>query len=198
MTTYLLLHGLENHRPEGHWQRWLAAELRRAGHQVVYPQLPDADSPGLAAWLDLLDAELRIADEGRGDDQLVVLAHSLAASLWLHAAARGVPVRADRVLLVAPAGPDELEEHAPEFAIRPADDEVTPAQVAAAGASTRVVWSGDDPWCAAGADAVFAAPLGLPVSVEPGGRHLALDDGFGPWPAVLAWALDPAGAWPGA
>lgn len=192
---YLLLHGLENHRPEGHWQRLLAGELRRDGHQVLYPQLPDADSPSLEAWLDALDAELLIAAEA-GDGPLTVIGHSLGAVLWLHAAARGVPVAADDVLLVAPAGPEELEEHAPEFPLRPAEGDVTAEQVGAAGRRTLLVWSGDDAWCAAGADTVYAAPLGLPVALEPGGAHLALSDGFGPWPAVSAWARDPAAGWP--
>ena len=38
---YLILHGWQNHRPEGHWQRWLAGELEARGHVVRYPQLPD-------------------------------------------------------------------------------------------------------------------------------------------------------------
>lgn len=196
-TRYLLLHGLENHRPAGHWQRLLAADLRRAGHQVLYPQLPDADSPSLEVWLDALSDELAIADEA-GDGPLVVVAHSLGAVLWLHAAARGVAVVPDHVLLVAPAGPDELEEHAPEFVLRPAEGEVSPEQVTAAGISTLLVWSGDDARCAAGADVVYAEPLGLEVALQPGGAHLALSDGYGPWPEVLAWARDPAAGWPGA
>jgi predicted alpha/beta hydrolase family esterase len=191
---YLVLHGLENHRPEGHWQRLLAGELRRGGHQVLYPQLPDADSPSLDAWLEALGAELAIADE-MGDGPLIVVAHSLAAVLWLTAASRG-GVRADHVLLVAPAGAEELEEHAPEFVVHPADGDVTAAQVAAAGGSTLLVWSGDDEWCRAGADTFYAEPLGLPVAVVPGANHLALGDGYGPWPDVVAWALDPDQGWP--
>jgi len=194
---YLLLHGLENHRPEGHWQRLLAGDLRRAGHQVLYPQLPDADSPSLEVWLDAVAAELALAAEA-GDGPLVVAAHSLGAVLWLHAAARGVDVVPDHVLLVAPAGPDELEEHAPEFVLRPAEGDVTAEQVAAAAGTTLLVWSGDDPWCAAGADAVYAEPLGIPVGLEPGGGHLALGDGYGDWPRVGAWARDPSNGWPDA
>ena len=197
MTTqrFLVLHGLTNRRPEGHWERRLTAALRRAGHVVVYPQLPDTDSPDLTAWLDLLDAELAILEEA-GDGPLTVVGHSLGAVLWLHAVARGVAVRPDRVLLVSPAGPDELADAAPGFVLRPAAGDLTAEQLAGSAASTLFVWSGDDEWCRDGVDAVYADPLGAPVAVVPGGGHLALGDGYGEWPDVIAWAESGATAWP--
>lgn len=196
---FLILHGLTNRRPEGHWERRLAAALRQAGHVVAYPQLPDPDSPDLEAWLELIDAELAILAEAAapGDDSpLTVVAHSLASVAWLHAVARGLAVRPDRVLLVAPAGPDELADAAPAFALRPSDGAPTRKQVAASAGSTLLVWSGADDWCAAGVDVVFAEPLGLPVVTVPGGGHLALGDGYGEWPEVVAWALSGEAAWP--
>ncbi len=192
---FLVLHGLTNRRPEGHWERRLTAALRRAGHIVVYPQLPDTDSPDLTTWLDLLDAELAILAEA-GDAPLTVVAHSLGAVTWLHAVARGLAVHPDRVLLVAPAGPEDLAEAAPAFALRPADGSPTADQVAASAGSTLLVWSGDDQWCAEGVDVVFGEPLGIPVVVVPGGGHLALGDGYGDWPDVVAWALGGSAAWP--
>lgn len=192
---FLVLHGLTNRRPEGHWERRLTAALRRAGHIVVYPQLPDTDSPDLTTWLDLVDAELAILAEA-GDAPLTVVAHSLGAVTWLHAVARGLAVHPDRVLLVAPAGPEELAEAAPAFALRPAAGSPTADQVAASAGSTLLVWSGDDQWCAEGVDVVFGEPLGIPVVVVPGGGHLALGDGYGDWPDVVAWALGGSAAWP--
>lgn len=50
-SSFLILHGWQNHRPEGHWQHWLAARLTDLGHEVVYPQLPDPDNPELDVWL---------------------------------------------------------------------------------------------------------------------------------------------------
>lgn len=37
--SFLLLHGIENHRPPQHWQFLLAADLVGAGHDVRYPAL---------------------------------------------------------------------------------------------------------------------------------------------------------------
>ena len=192
---FLILHGLTNRRPEGHWERRLAAALRQAGHVVAYPQLPDTDSPDLGTWLEVVAADLEILEEA-GDGPLTVVAHSLASVTWLHGVARGLPVRPDRVLLVAPAGPDELAEAAPGFALRPSLGSPTPEQVASSAGSTLLVWSGADEWCAAGVDIVFAEPLRLPVVTVPGSGHLALGDGYGAWPDVVAWALSGEAAWP--
>jgi predicted alpha/beta hydrolase family esterase len=184
----LILHGWQNHRPDGHWQRWLADELTLGGSRVRYPQLPEADAPVLDDWIDHLDAEL----EGSDPDSLVVVAHSLGCLLWLayvaRRAARGEMGRlAKRVLFVAPASARVLRG-IPEIAAFAPDEEIEWArQALTATAAERgvVVGSADDPFCPEGAEHAYAAPLGLEyVAVEAGG-HLTPDDGFGSFPIVL-------------
>jgi len=70
---FLVLHGYQNHRPAGHWQWLLTEQLRTAGEQVLYPQLPAPEQPSRADWTALLRAEL--AQLGTGER--VVVAHSL-------------------------------------------------------------------------------------------------------------------------
>ena len=67
-SAFLLLHGLYGSSPE-HWQHWLAPRLQSVGHQVRFPQLPDADSPDAAAWQDALLDELAALD---GDERVVL------------------------------------------------------------------------------------------------------------------------------
>ncbi|MEU2061822.1 alpha/beta hydrolase [Streptomyces sp. NPDC013455] len=185
MTTrsYLILHGWQNHRPEGHWQHWLADRLAAAGHRVGYPQLPDADDPDLDVWLGELARHLEELDPS---GERVVVAHSLSAVLWLHAAARGMKEQhhADRVLLVAPPSGSVLARH-PEVAafVPPAPDFALPGP-------TRLVAGDDDPYCPEGAGPLFAEPFGIPADILPGAAHLDPDAGYGTWPAVLAWCLD--------
>jgi predicted alpha/beta hydrolase family esterase len=183
---FLVLHGWQNHRPAAHWQWQLTEALRASGEQVLYPQFPSPDEPSLAGWTQLLRAEL--AQLGSGER--IVVAHSLAVSLWLSAAGTLAPdERVDRVLLVAPpaaevlAGYPEVEE----FALVPQD----PAALARAAGTTRLAASDDDPYCPGGAATGFAG-LGLDVDVLPGAAHLDLDAGYGRWPAVEAWCRDPA------
>jgi predicted alpha/beta hydrolase family esterase len=185
---YLVLHGWQNHRPPEHWEWQLVDALRARGEQVLYPQLPAPDHPVLDDWLDVLAGEW----QQMGDGERVVVAHSLSCLLWLHAAERGlVEPPADRVLLVAPPSPAVTSSYA-EMAgfLAPVD----PASVWLSSRDpVRLVASADDPWSAAGtADALYGGPLGLDSEVLPGAGHVTIEDGFGPWPAVLAWALDPA------
>jgi len=184
---FLILHGWENHRPEGHWQRHLHDELVARGELVRYPQLPDADAPRLDEWLAALRTEIA-ALEGAGP--LTVICHSLACALWLRAAQLDPALEADRLLLVAPPAASVIEPTVVgDFAVRPTDAWRTGAREAV------LVASDLDPFCPAGAGVEYGA-LGLPLQLVPGGGHLALNDGFGAWPGVLAWALD--GAFPAA
>jgi predicted alpha/beta hydrolase family esterase len=186
---FLILHGWQNRRPPQHWQWQLVEQLRQAGEQVLYPQLPDPDEPSVAAWTDLLHAELAQL----GDAERIVIAHSLAVPLWAHAAAALAPnERVDRVLLVAPPSPDVLKAH-PEVA---AFGRVTldAAAVAAAATTTRMACSDNDPYCPEGARVAYGA-LALDPNADidtiPGGGHLDPDSDYGDWPAALAWCLDP-------
>ncbi|NBM16461.1 alpha/beta hydrolase [Streptomyces sp. GC420] len=192
--SFLILHGWQNHRPEGHWEHWLARELTRLGHRVHYPQLPDPDDPDLDTWLAELERHLAALREGgtrptNDSGERVVVCHSLAVLLWLHAIARSTPdIDVDRVLLVSPpSGP--VTAQYPEIAGFALSE---PARSGPAGTRIRLVAGDNDPYCPEGAAVVYGGPLGLDTDVVPGGAHLDLEAGYGPWPSVLAWCLDPS------
>jgi uncharacterized protein len=172
---FLILHGLGGSGP-GHWQTWLAARLRADSERVAYPDLPDPELPSLHAWRETLDGEL----EALPDGESIVVCHSLACLLYLHHVADG-GAQANRVLLVAPPSENAgLPQLAGFF----------PAPLPALQAGARLVCSDDDPYCPEGAASLYGEPLGIPVDLLPGGRHLNPDAGYGPWPAVEAWCLD--------
>ena len=50
----------------------------------------------------------------------------------------------------------------------------------------------NDPYCPEGVDDLYAAPLGIPTIVIPEGGHLSTPQGYGPWPQMLEWCLDPS------
>jgi predicted alpha/beta hydrolase family esterase len=169
---FLLLHGLDGSGPE-HWQTWLAARLRGAGHRVAYPDLPEADAPRLDRWLDALASELTRLPAA----ETTVLCHSLGSLLWLHR--EGEPVA--RALLVAPPQPDE--EVPPAVGFRPVTEPRSAAR------ETRFVCSTDDPYCPAERSAALAASVGAPIDWLDDAGHVNTDAGYGPWPALEAWCL---------
>lgn len=180
---FLVVHGWQNHRPSGHWQRWLTETLRDAGEQVLYPQLPDPDRPSLAAWRGVLRDELAML----GDGERVVICHSLGCLLWLRHAQDAAPRDvADRVLLVCPPSRSTLPPELADFYEGPLD---AGAVAASARRGVELVCTDADPWCPEGAAEMYGRALGLPVHVVEGAGHLSLDEGYGPWPAVHHWAL---------
>jgi predicted alpha/beta hydrolase family esterase len=177
-SAFLILHGLSGSGP-GHWQRWLQERLIEAGHTVRFPDLPDPDSPDPETWRRELLAELA----GLDHRERVVICHSLSCITWLSACAE-IRRPVDRVALVAPpslgADLDEIEPFLPVTA--------TAADVPNGAHHTRLVCSDNDPYCPEGAAALYGGPLDLPIDLIPGGGHLNVDAGFGPWPAIEAWA----------
>lgn len=146
-----------------------------------YPRLPQPDTPRLDEWLAALRPLLAAMTGER-----VVLCHSLGCILWFQHVRDARPEhRVDRVLLVAPPS---LRAKLPGvvgfFPLA-----TTAEEVAAAAGETRLVCSLDDPYCPECGDTIYGRPLGIETDVVDGGAHLNVDAGYGPWPAVRAWAL---------
>jgi predicted alpha/beta hydrolase family esterase len=190
--SFLLLHGFGNHRPPEHWQYWLAGQLRAAGVPVVYPQLPDPDTPTFDGWLAALAEHLgELADLGAAER--IVLCHSLSCVLWLRAASEGqIPaaLAPDRLVLVSPPALDRLPPRAVGFGRGAVDAEKLRAS---ATQEIRFVGSEGDEYNPVGVNATYAEPLGLAFDLIPGAGHISASDGYGPWPAILAWCESPGG-----
>jgi predicted alpha/beta hydrolase family esterase len=181
------LHGWQG-SGEAHWQTWLAERLTAAGAHVQYPDLPECDVPCPDRWGAALHRELRaLARANDGEGERVVIAHSLGCVLWLREAATVSPaLRVDRVALVAPPCPGAKVPELARFYPTGADK----AAIDAAAGHTRLVCSDDDPYCPGrGAAEHWGAPLELEVDLLPGAAHLNVEAGYGPWPAMEAWAL---------
>jgi predicted alpha/beta hydrolase family esterase len=104
----------------------------------------------------------------------VVLCHSLACLVWMHHIAGGGSP-ASRVLLVAPPSKAGVPELLNSFF--PAPTRTLE--------NARVVCSDNDPYCPEGAVSLYGA-----ADVLPGAGHINPEAGYGPWPAVEAWARD--------
>jgi predicted alpha/beta hydrolase family esterase len=179
-----MVHGVQHRRPRQHWLWWLAEALRQRGEQVLYPQFPAPEQPSVSEWIDLLHAELAQL----GDQERVVVCHSLGCALWLRAA-RTLPeeLRVTRVLLVSPLGDQAftVANGNEEFKVERIDRELL---AAASAKPPHVVVSATDPYAPADPRA-WSAALGLDCDVLPAAGHITPADGYGPWPAALDWCL---------
>ncbi len=181
VASFLILHGIANHRPPDHWQFWLAARLAEKGPAVAYPMLPDPDAPSLRAWQATLHDHLA-ALEGA---ERVVICHSLACLLWFKAApVIDVERTPNRLLLVSPPESTRVPEEGAEFRLAQFDAAAVRRSVRG---EIRIVCSDDDPYNPAGARSTYAEPLGAPVDVIPGAGHITPADGYGRWPWVETW-----------
>lgn len=184
-TSFLILHGIENHRPPDHWQSWLAGRLEERGHRVHYPGLPAPDAPNYRVWADCLHAHLA---ELAGD-QRVVICHSLACLLWFRAAAElGDEERIDRLLLVSPPASNRVPEAGASFRLDAVD---APSVLASVRDEIRMVCSDADPYNPEGAQRLYGTALGITADVLAGAGHITPDSGYGPWPHAEAWCIDP-------
>jgi hypothetical protein len=177
---FLILHGYDNRRPAEHWHHWLAQRLRDRGEQVTYPQFPQPHAPRYEEWEEILGAELGLL----GDGERIVVCHSLGCTLWLLAAPQPA---VGRVLLVAPPSRRTVLRLAPSFAERRLD----PASAGAAAEQATLVCSDSDPYNPEGHAPALAEAIGARLQLITGAGHLSVDDGYGPWPAVEEWCLDP-------
>ena len=176
----VILHGWQGSTGD-HWQVWLADQLRSAGREVRFPQLPDADLPDLDAWLEALNDTI----SDLPPDGYDVVAHSLsldplAASRGPHTALTATrnELRSSHRSRRTPRSPS-LQSFFPV----PLDiDQVR------RGADGTVLIAGDnDPYTPEGIADAYGRPLKIPTTVIAGGGHINVESGYGPWPAMLDW-----------
>lgn len=182
-TSFLILHGIENHRPPQHWQFLLAAQLVERGHDVRYPALPTPDAPELERWLSTLKLELAAL----GGEQRVVVCHSLGCLLWFHAAARGVGTPVARLLLVSPLASERVPDSGASFRLDEFDRDAVRSSVSG---EIAIACSDADPYNPAGAQSLYGDPLDVTATIVGGARHITPDSGYGAWPFASAWCLD--------
>lgn len=159
----LLVQGTDSKPGPWHWQQWLAAQLPESGAAV-------AVAPAGVERLRQVLAEVP------AEAELAVVGYRAGADLWLRHAATAEEAaarRADRVLLVAPREPEPVD----------------PLALRAAGGPTRLVVGSGDAEFPIPAATRLAGALRVELDVISDGGGLDTAAGYGPWPAVLSWAL---------
>ena len=175
----VIVHGYDGSGP-GHWQRWLDDELRRAGHDVVMPELPDPAAPQKDAWVASLAA---VIAEGA---PVTFVCHSLGCWAVDHLLAERDDVCVHAALLVSPPSPLLPFEPVESFMPPPRRGD----RWAACAERTLVVGSDDDDYASADDFCDVARALDVRCHIVPGAGHINVASGYGPWPFALEWLRD--------
>ena len=167
--------------------RLTTATLRSAGHQVLYPQFPNPDTPKPQEWQELLRQEANMLDEIQGGEKILI-AHSLGTINFIYGALAEIFTKPfDRVLLVAP--PDPIMTSDTEGIEGEPMDLSNPMIKPMVHKHTKnlpVMSSDTDRWLPRGVD-IYREPLGVKPLIYPGAGHFSLDDGWGEWLGLIKW-----------
>jgi predicted alpha/beta hydrolase family esterase len=173
----VIVHGYDGSGP-GHWQRWLYDELRAAGADVVFPDLPAPAAPQKDEWV----AALATAVAG-ARTPLTFVCHSLGCWAVDHWLTTVDTTRVHAALLVAPPSPLLPFEPVESFLPPPRRR----ASWAPFAARTLVVGSDDDDYTSADEIAEVAHALGAEHRIVPRAGHINVASGYGAWPFALEW-----------
>lgn len=168
--------------PEAGWYPAAAAALRAAGFEVVVPELPDSDSPDLAAWLCTLNEAI-----GESRDDLLLIGHSLGALAALHWLSH-LPARtkiAGLFLIAPPLRPTGIPE-VDRFLTQPPDM----ALVRKMAERAAVLVSDQDPYLLPDPTSLAKCLShdGFEILTAPGKGHFSPASGLKTLPELVTWA----------
>lgn len=177
----VIVHGYEGSGP-GHFQHWLADELRAASTPFVFPDLPSPAAPIVGEWVRALE---EVVAE-RGDAKVTFIAHSLGCWAVDHYVHRHGTGSLHAALLVAPPSPYSLFEPIQSFLPPPRNAE----RWSGIASRTLVVGADDDAYADEDEFVELADRIGVAHRILPGAGHINVDSGFGPFPFARDWLRD--------
>ena len=172
----LILHGWGG-SDYPHWQAHLAMEIAKEYGTVSFPLIQHPHFPNKNRWLKQLREHL---ESFRPD---TVVCHSLANTLWLHAAAEGgiAPIR--RLFMVSPPSLQTSEKTLKSFF-----PVALPSQLYAE--SAHLVVSDNDPWISVDEAQRIAQTYDASFTVLPDAGHINADSGYGKWEWIERRVID--------
>ncbi|MCF7812310.1 alpha/beta hydrolase [Candidatus Gracilibacteria bacterium] len=165
--TFLLLHGWGGNGSD-HWQNFLSSFLKQKGKRIVSPHFQNPDTPDLSQWL----LQLKSFLENLSPSNVIIVAHSLGAALWIHFVSQHPSFQSSKAFLVAPT-PDDcgISEIRSFF----------PLPSVELNSSSVVVASTNDPYISSEKCKLLAQSIGAQFQTLSNAGHISPDSGFGRW-----------------
>ncbi len=167
----LLLHGWGG-SDFPHWQSWLAGEIAKEYGTVSFPKIHDSEFPNKDDWM--LQAKKHLKDFQPD----IVIAHSLATTLWFHLCNEGAIREVKKLYLVAPPSLQcEIQELQTFFPLTP------PKNLYAQ--EVLLITSTTDPYMTPQEAKELQNALGIEMKVLESAGHINADSNYGEWPWML-------------
>ena len=167
----LLLHGWGG-SDFPHWQSWLASEIAKEYGTVSFLKFSNFDFPDLELWKNELKQKLVDFEPD------VVIAHSLANTLWFHLIQDSNIQKVAKLYLVAPPSfSSDIEEIKSFFPM------LLPTQTNAY--ETILIGSTNDPYMKVDELQRLRDSLGVELKTIENAGHLNAESGYGEWPWIL-------------
>ena len=184
MKNALILHGAGNNS-KGNWFPWLKEELQKKGYKVWVPDLPGADRPNQAQWLE-------IVKDWKFEEDSVMIGHSAGATLILRILER---LPSDTVInkAILVAGPVQKGKNKPEYFPYKEDLMRQPFQWEKIKNSCKnfyLIYSDNDPYeCGIDQGEIICEHLEGELIFKPGQGHFNLEAGerYRAFPELLSY-----------
>lgn len=181
MTRAILVHGWGS-SSQGDWFPWVVRELRDRGYEVLVPDMPKSDIPGIDAWTHYLQEVI-----GEFQESDLLIGHSIGCQTILREITKEQKV-VSKVILVAPwilltnLENHEAERIAEPWLTTPIDWEACRARIH----ETVCIFSDNDPFVPLAENKeAFVRQLNAEVLVLPSMGHISGDDGVLQLPQIL-------------
>ena|SRR3989344_1789091 len=169
--------------PTSDWYQWLEKELKKGGHEVVLPEMPNPNAPVIETWVEALAKAV-----GTINTYDTFVGHSVGCQAILRflESAQG---QAAKVVLVAPwltlssevMSDPEYSELAKPWLEQPIDW----AKVKTHAREFVAFFSKDDPYVPIENAELFKNNLGARIIIETGQKHYDVESGITQVPQVL-------------
>lgn len=158
----IIIHGWAD-KPTHGWINWLANKLKRAGFDVIAPQMPNPVAPKIKDWVAAIDQ----ASQGRLNRRTVLIGHSLGCfALLRFLESKPRSLRIGKLILVAGFTVPKDKKIIKFFLPAPDYDKIR-AQVK----HVYSVYSGDDKFVPKSASLALNQALGGQAVRDPGKGH---------------------------
>lgn len=180
MKKAVLLHGTDG-TPDGGWRPYVKAELEKRGYEVWVPALPNNHTPNMQVYNNFLL-------DGQWDfEENLVIGHSSGAVQVLNLLMDArCPSLAGAVMVGAWAHNEDTDMETDQFKDTFPPNGFDFSLIKSKTKKLLFLHGSNDPYCPLEQAKWLAEQLGSDIVVIQGGGHLGGENGFGPFPQLIA------------